>query len=288
VVLAIAESGCDIGTTEFWSQWQVVSGPIAQELGMNDGLGAFDPGNIANAAIGRAFQLMAINLGGALVGVNRITSFGSPFNTGGSCVAENLGGLPEGWTGLNQESGFRKEDSVVLCASTNGGIRRSQFNPSSYRDLQSRGCGVIAEQLGVLGRTGPHNWLEYIIPDIWANEIGSITFFMTPPMARDLQRCGFKSKKAVYDWIWKKSFLSMEKMKKNALWYNVVTNDGKNNEPTSGEPYWSLPNDYLVPAAGNSPIENIILVVGGQEEISLQILNLTNLRNKVFHIDPWR
>jgi len=43
VVLAIAESGCQVETQGSWSQWQVVSGPIAKEIGMNDGAGAFNP-----------------------------------------------------------------------------------------------------------------------------------------------------------------------------------------------------------------------------------------------------
>src|SRR5690349_13131234 len=40
----------------------VVSGPIAQEIGMNARFGVFGPGNRANATIGRALRLVALNV----------------------------------------------------------------------------------------------------------------------------------------------------------------------------------------------------------------------------------
>lgn len=287
VILAIAESGCQVETNGFSSQWQVVSGPIGREIGMNDSTGAFNPGSHPNATIGRAFQLMAINLGGAMVGLNRMSAFGSPFNVGGACIAENIRELPKGWIGLNEESGFSRKDSVVLCASTNGGIVGEQFTPSSYRSLQMAGHGEMAERLGVLGKKGPHNWLEFLIPGFWANRIGSITFFMAPEMARHLQEFGFNSKQAVYDWVWKKSFMPLEQFKKTGL-YELCTKGGRKIEPVSGKAYSALPADYRVPVAGDRPMENIIIVVGGQEEISLEVLSTTDLRCRVFHIDPWR
>ena len=81
---------------------------------MNTGVAMLDPGNPANAVIGRAYQLIARNLGGAITGVNRMNAIGSPFNTGGTCFAENADALPPGWKGLNEEYGFKKDESVIL------------------------------------------------------------------------------------------------------------------------------------------------------------------------------
>ena len=62
---------------------------------MNSGCGMLGPGNIANSTIGRSYEIMASNLGGAIPGVNRMGCMGSPFE-GGRCGAENADGLPQG------------------------------------------------------------------------------------------------------------------------------------------------------------------------------------------------
>ena len=57
VVLAIAESGVDVGTTVFHSQWACVSGPIVKEIGMNSGVGYDRPGKPGeHRSIGRAYR----------------------------------------------------------------------------------------------------------------------------------------------------------------------------------------------------------------------------------------
>jgi hypothetical protein len=43
----------------------------------------------------------------------------------------------------------------------------SQFAPSSYRSLQDAGEGGMAVRLGVVGKKGPHNWLEYFVPYLY-------------------------------------------------------------------------------------------------------------------------
>ncbi|MGI5858524.1 MAG: hypothetical protein ACOX8P_04275 [Tepidanaerobacteraceae bacterium] len=286
VVLAIAESGCPTRTTTFWGMWQVVSGPIALEIGMNSGIGAFDPGNHANATIGRAMELMAINLGGAKAGFNRMNAIGNPINLGGACIAEAIDKLPDGWKGLNEEAGFGAEDSVVLCAYTPRGIIGNQFSPSSYRALQNNGTGGMAERLGVTGKPGPHNWLRYLMPGIYANTFNSAHIFMTPRMAMDLYDYGFKTKEDVYKWWWENSFVPMSEYKKQG-WYDFRTNGGENIETTSGKKYKDLPDEYMIPLSGERPMDNMIIVVGGEEEMSLQMLG-DPMRSNIFHIDPWR
>lgn len=127
-VLAIAESGSFIGSTHTFGHWLCVSGPYAKEVGMSSGCGMLGPGNVANSTIGRAYEIIARNLGGAIPGVNRMTSIGSPFE-GSRCCAENADGLPPGWNGLNEEHGYTKDESVVLVIPhVNDGIRGVQFS----------------------------------------------------------------------------------------------------------------------------------------------------------------
>ena len=287
VVLAIAESGCGTGTTHFNNQWVCVSGPVVKELQMNYGCGMLDPGNPANTTIGRTYQLMARNLGGAVPGVNRMSSIGSPFNTGGTCFAENSDGLPLGWKGLNEEYGFKKHESIVMVMNTPGGLRGVQFSPGGYRALQKSGHGGMARRLDVKGIPGPHNWLEYIIPDLWATRERGWTFIMVPEMAEHLYEYGFKSKREVYEWLWKKSFTTVKEFR-NRSWPDVSTNGWTGIEKTSGKPWKELPDDYMVPVGGDSPSEYCIIIGGGQEEVCQELGGPMGAFYPVFSVDEWR
>src|SRR6056297_3889780 len=56
----------------------IVSGPMADEVGMNGGLNALAPGNRANATIGRSLRLVASNVLGAKSGGLDGSSLGNP------------------------------------------------------------------------------------------------------------------------------------------------------------------------------------------------------------------
>jgi len=287
VVLAMAESGCHIGTTHTFGQWLCVSGPIAKEIEMSSGCGMYGPGNRANSTIGRAYELIARNLGGAITGVNRMTSIGSPFE-GCRCGAENADGLPPGWKGMNEEAGFSKDESVLMVQGhVNDGIRGVQFSPGGYRALQKSGHGGMARRLGVKGIPGPHNWLEYLIPEFWAGREGPKIIIMVPEMARHLYEIGFKSKEEVYEWLWKKSFMTVREFR-NFSWPDFTENGWMGIEKTTGKPWKELSDDEMVPAAGPDPSGFCIIVGGGDEEVSQQLAGIRGRDNVFFSIDAWR
>lgn len=291
VVLAIAESGVQTGTTVFNNQWMCLSGPIVKEIGMNSGLGMMGPGNPASMAIGRAYQLMAINLGGSIPGINRMSSIGTPINRVGLAFAECADKLPPGWKGLNEEFGFKKDESVIMVMGTEGGFNGAQFSPGGYRALQKSGHGGMARKLGVKGIPGPHNWLDWIVPDIWTGEReGGRVFVMVHEMAYDLYRLGYKSKQKVLEYVWKKSFETL-KTYRDRSWVDLTTNGWLGNEPLSGKPWKELPDDYMVPAGGSKPEESCIIVCGSDEEICYEITG--SIRgmwgsDPVYSIDAWR
>lgn len=286
VVLAIAESGCPIESTHSLGQWVCVSGPIAKDIQMNAGLGLLGCGNPANITIGRSYQLMVRNLGGAVMGINRMPSISSPFTHGTAC-AENAEGLPPGWLGLNEEAGFKNDESVVAVFNVPDGIRGVQHSPGGYRAFQKSGHGGMARRLGVKGIPGPHNWLEHILPEFWAGREGAKTIIMVPEMARHLYECGFKSKEAVYEWLWKKSFMPVLQYK-NFSWVDLTTNGWMGIEPISGKHWKELPDDYMVPAAGPDPSGFCIIVGGGDEEVSEQLGGRRGGENATYSIDAWR
>jgi hypothetical protein len=75
----------------------IVSGGIAERAGYNSGLGAFGPGNRANATTGRALRLLLMHVAGAVPGPGDASTQGGPAKYA-YCVAENLGATP--WEGL--------------------------------------------------------------------------------------------------------------------------------------------------------------------------------------------
>jgi len=289
VALAIAESGCPVESTHALGQWVCVSGPIVKEIGMSSGCGMLGCGNPANMSLGRIFQLMSRNLGGAVMGVNRMPSISSPFTRGAAC-AENADALPPGWEGLNEESGFKKDESVVMVLMCPDGIRGVQHSPGGYRALQKSGHGGMARRLGVKGIPGPHNWLEYIIPEFWACKEGAKTIIMVPEMAQHLYEFGFKSKEAVYEWLWKQSFVTVAEYR-NFSWVDLSTNGWMGIEQSSGKHWKELPDDYMVPAAGPDPSGFCIIVGGGDEEVSEQLGGRGGGRlfgNPIYSVDVWR
>ena len=284
VVLAIAESGCGTSTTNFPSQAVCVSGPIVKEIKMNTGCGHFGPGSPVNGPIGRTQQLMALNLTGAIPGINRMACHGSPINNGGTAIAENADGLPPGWKGINEEYGYKKDESIAMVMQIGGGIQGSQFSPGGYRAFQKSGHGGIARRFDVKGQPGPHNWLEYIVPNNWVSREGGFTFVMVPEMAQHLYDYGFKSKDEVYDWLYKQSFISIKEYRHRSWPDYMGTNGWTGIERTSGKPWKELPDDYMIPLV-NSPFENCVIVAGGQEEVCLQ---LGGGHGVAFSVDAWR
>jgi hypothetical protein len=290
-VLAIAESGVPSGTTVFNNQFVCISGPFVKEVGMNTGIGMLGPGNPANSVIGRAYQMMARNLGGSIPGVNRMSSLGAPMNRSGMAFAECADKLPPGWRGLNEENGYNKNESVAMVMIAEGGLTGAQFSPGGYRALQKSGHGGMARKLGVKGKPGPHNWLDWILPDIWVGEReGPKTFVMTHEMAKHLWDIGFKTKEDVCEYIWKKSFEPL-KTYRNRSWVDLTTNGWMGIEPISGKPWKELPDDYMVPVAGDRPDENTIIVCGSDEEICYQFPGSFRgiwAFNPIYSIDAWR
>ncbi len=88
----------------------IVHGPIAKELGMNGGAGAFGPGSMANAVLGRAIRLILWNVGGGLPGSADRSTQGSPSKYS-YCIAENIEASP--WGSLITDRGLSEGTNAV-------------------------------------------------------------------------------------------------------------------------------------------------------------------------------
>jgi hypothetical protein len=117
-------------STGSWAPFLVINGPIRNDIHINCSSGALSPGDIANAAIGRAIGLIVKNIGGARKGVEDMGVFGNPGKY--SLV---LGEYEEEspWEPLHVERGFKKDDNTV-----------TMFLPNTYiqtipRDTNAKG-----------------------------------------------------------------------------------------------------------------------------------------------------
>ena len=97
-------------STGSWAPFWIINGPLRNDLHINSGSGALSPGDIANAAIGRALGLIIKNIGGARKGLEDMGVLGNPGKYT-MVIAENEEISP--WEALHVEYGFNKQDSTV-------------------------------------------------------------------------------------------------------------------------------------------------------------------------------
>ena len=104
-------------STGSWAPFLAVNGPIRDQIHINYGPGALSPGDIANAAIGRAVGLMVRNIGGARKGIEDMGVIGNPSKYS-LVIGENEEESP--WTPLHVDRGFRREESTLTLFFPNG------------------------------------------------------------------------------------------------------------------------------------------------------------------------
>ena len=174
VVLAMSAAGISArsSSTTSWASISVVNGPIRQELGMNDGVGAMGPYSHANATIGRAYCLLSQNgQGGSVPGDTYMGSVGSNWNYT-ACFAEAEERSP--WSPLHVDHGFKPTDSVASVF-FGGWYTHSGFGPRETWKQKFIRCLVAAD--------------HFSAPVI----------FMDPLVARSFVDLGF-TKQGLIDW----------------------------------------------------------------------------------------
>jgi len=305
VLLAMATAGggsthCP-GTSSMAGFQYVVSGPIAEEIGMNAGHEAFDVGNPANMCLGRAASLMTINLGRCTCGVLRSDS-GNPMHS--ICIAEDLKGLPGDWVGFNEESTYTdpatgetvhytKDQSVLGKIEAQYVLLGMGHSPGSHRQLWVGKGGMARWIQDYHGwppdHPGPYNFLEAYAPVIIeaAGMAGGKAFVIHKDLARQLtDMVGFATKTDVYNWLAGTYTVTEDWYYKHG-WWDYATDAGRVIEPTSGIPYKDLPPDYEFPAFG-SPTSNTIIVSDSFGDEHCYVFMTFGWRPRTYPIDPWR
>ena len=116
-----------LATTYFSSPIIIVNGPIAKKIGMNSGINALGQGNRANATIGRALNLIVLNVGGGRPSEADRSTLGAPSKYT-LCFAEDESN-PE-WEPLSVARGLARGASAVTLFQGHG--------PEAFVDQKSR------------------------------------------------------------------------------------------------------------------------------------------------------
>ena len=112
----------------------IVHGEVATAAGYNSGLGAFGPGNLANAATGRALRLILLHVAGAVPGAGDASTQGGPAKYA-YCVAENLDESP--WGGYAASVGVDAPSAVTVhCGEA----------PHNFHDMESSEPSAILDK----------------------------------------------------------------------------------------------------------------------------------------------
>lgn len=142
-------------STGSWAPFWVVNGPIRNALHINSGSGALSPGDIANAAIGRALGLIIKNIGGVRKGIEDMGVIGNPGKYT-MVIAENEEDSP--WEPLHVEHGFNKEDSTLALSYPNTFIQIWPYSSDDEGILRSVIYNLLPSRGGqfYLTLTPPH------------------------------------------------------------------------------------------------------------------------------------
>ena len=116
-----------LATTYFSGPIIIVNGPVAKRIGMNSGINVLGQGNRANATIGRALNLVVLNVGGGRPGEADRSTLGAPSKYT-LCFAEDESD-PE-WEPLSVARGFPRGTSAVTLFQGHG--------PEAFVDQKSR------------------------------------------------------------------------------------------------------------------------------------------------------
>jgi hypothetical protein len=262
VLLAVASTGHPSipGSTTPFACMLLVNGPIRNEIGMNSGIGAFSPRNLANSVIGRAWTLLTINWGYMRLKKQLWTSQGNPIGYNNMCVAENE--ERSVWEPFHVQKKFRADESVV-----------SLF----------RGWSFVNNVVGSSQRSVGEDMFLHLtaMPGLFS----AATLILDPLVARHLKENeGYQTKLDFCRWI-SQNF----KMPAGQFWGTdlidmlmaPVANQGV-------EPYASwkkLPPDALI-APYDKP-ENInIVVVGGETSPMWKVADFSYAMSA--SVDKWR
>ena len=260
VILAMAASGetARSSSTTSFAGLSVVNGPIRNEIGMNCGIGALGPYNHANSTIGRAHNLLSVNLqGGSEPGETYMGSLGNLLSYSAT-FAENEERSP--WEPLHVRYGFKPTDSTVTV------FRGGRYTSSGF---------------------GPREeWQEKFRRAFAASEAReSPLIVMDPIVARGFVEKGFDTKQKLIDWCADNAVLPAREYWNDQWVQSLILPHAV----AGVEPYASnlkaAPDDMVKMFQAD---EINIVVTGGETQGAWRIYEGRRRKGWTISIDAWR
>ena len=186
----------------------VVSGPIANEIGMRSGIGFLGHGWRANNTIGRAVRLATLNIGHIWPALNDMALTGRISPHTFFTFAENAD--LNAWEPYHVTQGYETEDSCVTVATI--GVGRT-FYGGSIGTWTAQGIldRIVQNVLGV-GRMMFGSWGTKGVGDIPGSG-GGVTrhlIILFPAITAELKKLGINDRLSLQDEIYKKAVVRYE------------------------------------------------------------------------------
>jgi hypothetical protein len=229
-----------LATTHPCGQLMVVSGPIRNALDINCGSNCLGQGRRANATIGRALQLILLNVGGAKPGDMDRATHGSPAKFA-YCFGENEEASP--FPAYHVRRGFGADESVVTTMAAEA--------PHNINDHASNtGEGLVMTIAGTMCQVGTNNaYLQ-----------GPCFVVLGPEHAQTLARDGWTAQ-SIQEALYERSKIHVSRISKE----NLESWAGQERHPV---------NDHYYPAG--SPDHINLVVAGGPGKHSMFIPSFGN------------
>lgn len=237
-----------LATTHSCAPMVMVSGPLREQLQINCEANCFGQGWRANASIGRALQLVLLNIGGAKPGEMDRSTMGSPAKYT-FCFGENEAASP--WQSYRERHGFGADDSVVTVLSAEG--------PHNINDHGSTsGEGLLTTFGNTISQPGSNA--------IYG--IGPYFLIIGPEHAQTLHRDGF-SIEDIQGEIFERSKVHISRISKE----NQRSYASMHHEPRNDHYYLtSGPEQIHVAVAGGSGKHSAFIPsFGGTAVVSLRV-----------------
>ena len=229
-----------LATTHPCAQLMLINGPLRKELDINCGSNCFGQGRRANASIGRALQLILLNIGGAKPGDMDRATQGTPAKYS-YCFGENEEESP--WEPYHVRKGFAASDSVVTGMAAEA--------PHNINDHSSNsGDGLLITIANTMAQTG-------------ANTIylgGPCFVVLGPEHAQTMHRDGLRPA-SVQEALFERSKVPVARISKE----NLERWAGMDRPPRNGHYY-----------QGDTPADINLVVAGGAGKHSVYITSFGN------------
>lgn len=229
-----------LATTHPCGQLMLINGPIRTAIDVNCGSNCLGQGRRANASIGRALQLILLNIGGAKPGDMDRATHGTPAKFA-YCFGENEEASP--FAPFHVRRGFRPDESVVTTMAAEA--------PHNINDHASNtGEGLIVTISGTMSQVGQNNaYLQ-----------GPCFVVLGPEHAQTLARDGWTAE-SIQEALHERSKIHVSRLSKE----NLKSWDEQGRHPV---------NDHYYPTA--SPEHVNVVVAGGPGKHSMFIPSFGN------------